>query len=92
MSDAVATRKDIDEVLGVLQIFTHQMDERFNKVEKQIIDLNASHDKLINTIDTLVGRIDKYETEMTARDSQFEKLLLWARKVSEKTGIPIDNL
>lgn len=38
------------------------------------------------------ARIDKYETELAARDSQFEKLLVWARKVSKKTGIPLDNL
>jgi hypothetical protein len=38
---------------------------------------------LINTIDSFIGRIDKYETELAARDSQFEKPLTWARKVSK---------
>ncbi len=56
------------------------------------IDLKASHDRLLRTIDSFVGRIDKCELELADRDSQFEKLLAWARKVSEKTGIPLENL
>lgn len=39
-----------------------------------------------------VSRIDKYETEQAARDNQFDKLLVWARKVSEKTGVPLEDL
>jgi hypothetical protein len=43
-------------------------------------------------MDKFLARIDTYETEQIARDSQFEKLLDWARKVSVKTGIPLENL
>ncbi len=124
MNDTPATRKDIDDILQVLQGFVQQSDERFNqsderfnkidarfekiderfnlltfqmnerfdKIDGEIIDLKASHDRLLVTLDTLIGRIDRYETEQTARDSQFEKLLAWARKVSEKTGVPLENL
>lgn len=88
----VATRQDIDEVLGVLHTFMQQVDDRFNKMEQEITHLRESHDRLLNTIDGFVGRIDKYETELAARDHQFEKLLTWARKVSDKTGIPLENL
>ena len=87
-----ATRQDIDEVIGILRDFMVQVDDRFNRVEQEIIQLKDSHHRLLNTIDGFVGRIDKYETELAARDSQFEKLLSWARKVSEKTGIPLENL
>lgn len=127
MSDTPATRKDIDDILQVLQGFIQHTDERFtaidehferiderfesiddrftridlkliqmsdrlDAVERDIVDLKSSHDRLLNTIDAFIGRIDRYETEQAARDSQFEKLLVWARKVSEKTGIPLDNL
>ena len=88
----VATRQDIEEVLDVLRIFMKQVDERFNRVEQEIVELKESHDRLLNTIDSFIARIDKYETELAARDSQFEKLLVWARKVSKKTGIPLENL
>lgn len=99
MSDSPATRKDIDDVLQVLQGFIQQTDERFTTiderftniddrftridmkllqmsdrleaVEHDIADLKSSHDRLLNTIDTFIGRIDRCETERAARDSQF---------------------
>ncbi len=52
----------------------------------------SSLNSLTNTLDAFVKRLDDNESEMTARDSQFDKLLSWARKVSEKTGIPLENL
>lgn len=81
--------EDLSEIIGT---FAQQVDDRFNKVEKDIQDTKASIDRLTNTIDGFVARIDSYETERTARDAQFEKLLDWARKVSKKTGIPLENL
>ena len=84
MSEA-ATKQDIEEVINILHEFIKQVDDRFN-------DLDKKYDHLINTIDGFISRIDKYETELAARDSQFQKLLVWARKVSEKTGIPLENL
>ena len=52
----------------------------------------ASMERLVNTIDSFVKRIDDNEIEQASRDMQFERLLEWARKVSEKTGIPIKDL
>lgn len=124
MSDAPATRKDIDDVLQVLQGFiqhsderftsidqrfekidqrfekiderfdllTFQMNNRFDKLETRVSVLESSHNQLMNTIDAFIARIDRYESEQAARDNQFNKLLAWARKVSEKTGIPLENL
>ncbi|HEU4965865.1 MAG TPA: hypothetical protein VFT53_00100 [Candidatus Saccharimonadales bacterium] len=90
MTETAATRKDIDEVIGILHTFIQQVDDRFSRVERDIADLKTSHNRLINTIDGFVARIDRYETELAARDSQLERLLAWARKVSEKTGIPLE--
>lgn len=94
-----ATRKDIDEVIDIMKDFMSQVSGQFNEVNRQFDEVNKrldrfdrDYDHLINTIDSFIGRIDKYETELAARDNQFEKLLAWARKVSEKTGIPLENL
>lgn len=91
MSEA-ATRKDIDEVLTVLDTFMERVDERFTKIEARLDEQDKKYDHLIATIDGLIVRIDHYETELAARDHQFEKPLSWARKVSVKTGIPLENL
>ncbi len=112
-NEAVATRKDIDEVIGIVKDFMQATDSRFNKLEEgqlkleaqqfrleakfdefheEVVDLKRSHDHLARTIDKFITRIDGYETEQVARDRQFERLLDWARKVSAKTGIPLENL
>jgi septal ring factor EnvC (AmiA/AmiB activator) len=87
-----ALKEQTDELVGIMQSFVQQMDDSFNKIEIKLGSLEQKYDHLIATIDGFIGRIDKYEVEQAARDSQFEKLLVWARKVSEKTGIPLENL
>lgn len=99
-----ATKNDVEEIVNkavskavadlseIISSFATQVDERFNHVDERLDKLENSYQRLLNTIDGFVARIDNYETEMTARDNQFEKLLVWARKVSEKTGIPLENL
>lgn len=69
--DEAATRKDIDEIIGIVRDFMQQVDERFTHVdeqftniEKEIDELKQSHDCLVDTIDGFVARIDRYETEL----------------------------
>lgn len=99
----IALREHTDEIVGVMQSFMHQVDERMSlseykqtafekKVNERFDNLDQKFDNLLSTIDGFVARIDKYETELAARDNQIEKLIAWARKVSEKTGIPLENL
>ncbi len=52
----------------------------------------SSMEQLVSTIDGFVKRIDDNEIEQASRDMQFERLLEWACKVPEKTGIPIKDL
>ena len=80
-----ALKEQTDEIVTVFNTFMKQVDERFNGMERK-------YDHLINTIDGFIGRIDKYEVELAARDAQFERLVSWARKVSVKTGIPLESL
>lgn len=63
------------------------VNERLEKMATQ-----ESLDRLTNTIDSFVKRLDEFEVEQGARDSQFEKLLEWAREVSKKTGVPLKDL
>jgi phage shock protein A len=85
-------RSIVDEISETMNVIMDRIDERFNKVEKDIIDLKESHDRLLNTIDGFVKRLDEVEIEQTARDAKFERLARWAKEVSEKTGIPLPQL
>ncbi len=82
----------VTDLSNIIASFAQQVDDRFNNIETRQDELDKKIDRLVNTIDGFVSRIDRYETEQTARDNQFEKLLIWARKVSKKTGIPLEHL
>lgn len=87
-----AIDKAVTDLSEIISNFAQQVDSRFNSVEAKQQELDKKFDRLLGTIDNFVGRIDRYESEQLARDSQFNRLLDWARKVSEKTGIPLENL
>lgn len=71
---AVATRKDIDEVIGIVRDFMTQVSEKFDRVDQRfdgvetrldemaqdVIDLKRPHDRLLNTVDSFISRIDRY--------------------------------
>jgi len=69
--------------------------EEFRSEVNTKLDQKASQDsieRLIDTLDGFLKRLDDIETEQSARDAQFERLLDWAREVSKKTGIPLKDL
>jgi hypothetical protein len=70
------------------------MERRFDAVDAGLASKASQEamDRLTNTIDSFIKRLDDSEVEGAARDRQFDQLLAWARKVSEKTGIPLENL
>ncbi|MES2971493.1 MAG: hypothetical protein V4702_04175 [Patescibacteria group bacterium] len=78
---------EFTKLFKYVEAFRSEMNQKFEQTASR-----SSMDKLTNTIDGFIGRIDKYETELAARDAQFQRLLVWARKVSKKTGIPLESL
>lgn len=69
--------------------------EEFRSEVNAKLDQKASQvsiERLIDTLDGFVKRLDDIEIEQSARDAQFERLLEWAREVSKKTGIPLKDL
>ncbi len=78
---------EFTKLFKYVESFRAEMNQKIDEKASQ-----ASLDRLMSSIDGFVARIDKYETELAARDAQFERLLDWARKVSKKTGIPLESL
>ena len=70
------------------------MQQRFDEIDKRFDEVATkdSVDRLTNTIDGLLKRLDEETLERRAMQAQFDRLLEWARKVSDKTGIPLENL
>lgn len=86
-----ATREDIDEVLHILQSFMQQVSDQFSVVNDKLDTQDNKYSRLINTIDGFIGRIDKYETELVARDAKIERLERWIQEIAKKTNIPLPS-
>ena len=88
-----ATRDEVQEIVNMaVEDLSVIIRELAQSMHEEITEVKSSIDRLTNTIDGFVKRLDEVETEQLARDRQFERLVEWARKVSEKTGIPLENL
>jgi hypothetical protein len=51
-----ALQKQTEEIVGLIQAFMHQVDDRFNKLENDIAELKDSHNRLLNTIYGFISR------------------------------------
>jgi hypothetical protein len=84
--------KAVDDLTDVIAGLAQSMHNETVELRVENKEIKESINRLVNTLDGFVARINSYETEMAARDSQFNQLVEWARKVSKKTGIPLENL
>jgi septal ring factor EnvC (AmiA/AmiB activator) len=82
--------KAVDDLSEIIQSFAHNVDERFNKVEADIAELNKKYDHLITTLDTFLKRLDNIEIDNRARDAQLARLERWIEQVAAKTGIKLE--
>lgn len=82
--------KAVDDLAGIIDSFAQQVDNRFNKVEKEIIELNKKYDHLIDTLDTFLKRLDDIEADNSARDAQLARLERWIEQVATKTGVKLE--
>ena len=86
----------VDEISEVVNDLIDRFDSRFLSLEEKFSKLEfetkSSINKLTNTIDGFVKRLEDYEVESRVRDAQFERLVIWAKEVSTKTGIPLPQL
>ena len=81
--------KRFDDLTDIIGNLAQSMHNEIIELKQDNRELKDTLNRLMNTIDGFVGRIDTYETEQIARDAQFARLLEWAKEVSKKTGIPL---
>lgn len=85
-------REAVDDLSGVIDSLAQQMADAVIELKRESQEIKDTLNRFMNTVDGFMKRLDEIETEQMARDRQFERLLAWAHKVSEKTGIPLENL
>ncbi len=77
---------EFTKLFNYVQEMRSEMNEKFEQTASR-----ESMDRLVNTMDRFLGRLEDADIEHAASDAQFGRLLDWARKVSAQTGIPLEG-
>lgn len=81
--------KAVDDLSEIIATLSQSMHSELADVKKEIADIRVSLDRLTNTIDGFVKRLDDMETDNTARDAQLARLDRWIHQIAEQTGIEL---
>ncbi len=76
--------------LKLFSLFAQSVDERLNKLEDRTKSIDYNLDKLANTLDAFLKRLDDIEIDNTARDAQLARLERWIEQIAAKTGVKLD--
>lgn len=79
----------IDKQLMATDIKLSRIETMQDQQDELLHQMNDKYDHLINTIDGFVGRIDRYETELAARDHKIERLEHWIKEIATSTGVKL---
>jgi len=81
-----ATRKDIDDVLGVLDVMITRIDERFNSLEKSDDKTREEIGKIMNNLDSFAKTQEISDDERLVMGHQLERLDRWTHELADKIG------
>ncbi len=81
-----ATRKDIDDVLGVLDVMMTRIDDRFTKLEHNDKTAQAEIKNIMSNLDSFVKRLEISDDERLVMGHQLERLNRWTQELADKIG------
>jgi len=82
-----ATRKDIDDVLGVLDVMMTRIDERFSKVEFTLAETQKQVKNILNQLDSIEKRLEISEDERLVMAHQLTQLHEWVEKAAARIDV-----
>ena len=82
-----ATRKDIDDVLGVLDVMMTRIDERFSKVEFTLAETQKQVKNILNQLDSIEKRLEISEDERLVMSHQLTQLHEWVEKAAARIDV-----
>ena len=86
-SAPAVTRKDIDDVLSVLDVMMTRIDERFSKVETTLTDAQKQVQNILNQLDHIEKRLEISEDERLVMAHQLTQLHEWVEKAAARIDI-----
>jgi archaellum component FlaC len=88
MSSAnTVTRKDIDDVLNVLDTMMTRIDDRFTKVESSLVETQKIVTNIQNQLDNIEKRIEISEDERLVMAHQLTQLHDWVEKAAKRINV-----
>lgn len=84
---AAVTRKDIDDVLNVLDVMMTRIDERFTKVEDNITKTQAQISAIQNQLDGIEKQIAISEDERLVIAHQLTQLHVWVEQAAKRIDL-----
>lgn len=86
-STAAVTRKDIDDVLNVLDVMMTRIDERFSKVETTLTDTQKQVQNILNQLDHMEKWLEISEDERLVMAHQLTQLHEWVEKAAARIDV-----
>ena len=79
----------VDKQLDKIATIAIKNEHDISELKSDIKYIKDSHERLMNTIDGFIGRIDRYETEQLARDHEVARIKRWVQQIADKTGVKL---
>ncbi len=86
-TSSTATRKDIDDVLSVLDVMMTRIDERFSKVELTLAETQKQVQNILNQLDSIEKRLEISEDERLVMAHQLTQLHEWVEKAARRIDV-----
>lgn len=86
-STAPATRKDIDDVLQVLDVMMTRIDERFLISETKQTSAQKQLKNIMNQLDSIEKQLEISEDERLVMAHQLTQLHAWVEKAAERIDV-----
>ncbi len=81
------TRKDIDDVLQVLDVMMTRIDERFTNIESALSETQKKIQNIINQLDSIEKRLEISEDERLVMAHQLTQLHEWVEKAAQRIDL-----
>jgi archaellum component FlaC len=81
------TRKDIDDVLNVLDVMMTRIDERFSQIENTTTDTQRQIQNILNQLDHIEKQLEISEDERLVMAHQLTQLHEWVEKAAARIDV-----
>lgn len=86
-SATTITRKDIDDVLNVLDVMMTRIDDRFSKVEVTLTDTQKQIQNILIQLDHIEKQLEISEDERLVMAHQLTQLHEWVEKAAARIDV-----